>query len=76
MPDLTLAFVNPRLVDDCSFHPSVRFNKWETDKVLSFVPPDGHFRLMSYRYVGIDQHQDFYQEKELTFLWSIEYFTF
>ncbi|KAG0053065.1 AP-3 complex subunit mu-2 [Gryganskiella cystojenkinii] len=49
MPDLTLAFVNPRLVDDCSFHPSVRFNKWETDKVLSFVPPDGHFRLMSYR---------------------------
>jgi len=51
MPDLTLAFVNPRLVDDCSFHPSVRFNKWEADKVLSFVPPDGHFRLMSYRYV-------------------------
>lgn len=50
MPDLTLNFVNPRLVDDCSFHPSVRFNKWETDKVLSFVPPDGHFRLMSYRY--------------------------
>ncbi|KAG0091215.1 AP-3 complex subunit mu-2 [Podila epicladia] len=49
MPDLTLNFVNPRLVDDCSFHPSVRFNKWETDKVLSFVPPDGHFRLMSYR---------------------------
>ncbi|KAF9179875.1 AP-3 complex subunit mu-2, partial [Haplosporangium sp. Z 27] len=49
MPDLTLSFVNPRLVDDCSFHPSVRFNKWESDKVLSFVPPDGHFRLMSYR---------------------------
>lgn len=50
MPDLTLSFVNPRLVDDCSFHQSVRFNKWESDKVLSFVPPDGHFRLMSYRY--------------------------
>ncbi|KAF9965516.1 AP-3 complex subunit mu-2 [Mortierella alpina] len=49
MPDLTLSFVNPRLVDDCSFHSSVRFNKWESEKVLSFVPPDGHFRLMSYR---------------------------
>ncbi|KAF9899288.1 AP-3 complex subunit mu-2 [Lobosporangium transversale] len=49
MPDLTLSLVNPRLVDDCSFHPSVRFNKWESDKVLSFVPPDGHFQLMSYR---------------------------
>ncbi|KAF9409345.1 AP-3 complex subunit mu-2, partial [Entomortierella beljakovae] len=50
MPDLTLSFVNPRLVDDCSFHPSVRFNKWESDKVLSFIPPDGHFHLMSYRF--------------------------
>ncbi|KAF9579020.1 AP-3 complex subunit mu-1, partial [Lunasporangiospora selenospora] len=49
MPDVTVNFVNPRLVDDCSFHPSVRFNKWETDKVLSFIPPDGQFPLMSYR---------------------------
>lgn len=26
-----------------------RYRKWETDKVLSFVPPDGQFKLMSYR---------------------------
>lgn len=49
MPDLVLSFVNPRLLDDVSFHPSVRFKRWESEKVLSFIPPDGHFKLMSYR---------------------------
>ncbi|KAL8597528.1 AP-3 complex subunit mu-1 [Nucella lapillus] len=48
MPDLTLTFINPRLLDDVSFHPCVRFKRWESEKILSFVPPDGHFRLMSY----------------------------
>ncbi len=48
MPDLTLFFLNPRLLDDVSFHPCVRYKRWENDKVLSFVPPDGNFRLISY----------------------------
>ena len=48
MPDLTLSFVNSRLLDDVSFHPCVRFKKWESDRVLSFVPPDGNFKLCSY----------------------------
>ncbi|UYV66197.1 AP3M2 [Cordylochernes scorpioides] len=48
MPDLHLTFMNHRLFDDVSFHPCVRFRRWESDKVLSFVPPDGNFRLMSY----------------------------
>lgn len=48
MPDLTLSFVNPRLFDDVSFHPCVRFKRWESERILSFVPPDGNFRLMSY----------------------------
>lgn len=48
MPDLTLTFINPRLLDDVSFHPCVRFKRWENEKILSFVPPDGTFRLMSY----------------------------
>lgn len=47
-PDLLLSFVNPRLFDDVSFHPCVRFKKWEQEKVISFIPPDGNFRLMSY----------------------------
>lgn len=41
MPDLTLSFINPRLLDDISFHPCVRYKRWESEKVLSFVPPDG-----------------------------------
>lgn len=47
-PDLLLSFMNPRIFDDVSFHPCVRYRKWESEKVLSFVPPDGNFRLMSY----------------------------
>lgn len=48
MPDLTLSFMNPRLFDDVSFHPCVRFKRWESERMLSFIPPDGAFRLMSY----------------------------
>lgn len=48
MPDLTLSFMNPRLFDDVSFHPCVRFKRWEAERLLSFIPPDGNFRLMSY----------------------------
>ena len=45
---MTLVFTNPRLLDDVSFHPCVRFKRWENEKILSFVPPDGNFRLISY----------------------------
>nr|CAD7396269.1 unnamed protein product [Timema cristinae] len=48
MPDLTLSFMNPRLFDDVSFHPCARFKRWESERILSFIPPDGNFRLMSY----------------------------
>jgi len=49
MPDLLLIFTEPELIDDCSFHPCVRYNRFERDKVVSFVPPDGKFELMRYR---------------------------
>lgn len=49
VPDLTLTFVDPELIDDCSFHPCVRYNRFERDRVVSFVPPDGIFELMKYR---------------------------
>lgn len=49
VPDLMLTFVDPSLLDDCSFHPCVRYNRFERDKVVSFVPPDGQFELMRYR---------------------------
>uniref|UniRef100_A0A670ZJ02 MHD domain-containing protein n=1 Tax=Pseudonaja textilis TaxID=8673 RepID=A0A670ZJ02_PSETE len=40
---------NPRLLDDVSFHPCIRFKRWESERVLSFIPPDGNFRLISYK---------------------------
>jgi len=30
------------------FHPCVRLNRWKSDGVLSFVPPDGRFALAGY----------------------------
>lgn len=49
VPDLCLSFNDPEVLDDCSFHPCVRYNRYEKDKVVSFVPPDGQFELMRYR---------------------------
>jgi AP-3 complex subunit mu len=49
VPDLDLTFLNPDVIDDCSFHPCVRYNRFEREKVVSFVPPDGMFELMKYR---------------------------
>jgi AP-3 complex subunit mu len=41
VPDLSLTFVEPDLIDDCTFHPCVHYNRFEKEKVVSFVPPDG-----------------------------------
>ena len=49
IPDLLLTFKEPELIDDCSFHPCVRYALFEKDQVVSFVPPDGNFELMRYR---------------------------
>ncbi|KAJ1444817.1 Mu homology domain-containing protein [Pelagophyceae sp. CCMP2097] len=49
IPDLCLSFVDPEVIDDCSFHPCVRYSRFERDRVVSFVPPDGAFELMRYR---------------------------
>lgn len=51
VPDLCLAFANPELIDDCSFHPCVRYTRFDRDRLVSFVPPDGQFELMRYRCV-------------------------
>ncbi|RHY04934.1 hypothetical protein DYB36_008096 [Aphanomyces astaci] len=45
VPDLTMVFVDPSVIDDCSFHPCVRYARYERERVISFVPPDGHFEV-------------------------------
>ncbi|KAL7058069.1 hypothetical protein AAHC03_016942 [Spirometra sp. Aus1] len=48
LPDLTLSFLNAHLLENTSLHPCVRYARWDKQRILSFVPPDGHFRLFSY----------------------------
>ncbi|GAA6059442.1 hypothetical protein JCM10212_005381 [Sporobolomyces blumeae] len=49
MPDLLLSFTDPTVLDEApAFHASVRYSKWAKEKVVSFVPPDGNFRLLSF----------------------------
>jgi AP-2 complex subunit mu-1 len=38
-------------LEDCQFHQCVQLGKFETDRTISFVPPDGEFELMRYRAV-------------------------
>ncbi|KAH8090399.1 intracellular protein transport-related protein [Filobasidium floriforme] len=36
-------------LDDCQFHQCVRLGKFDSDRSISFIPPDGEFELMKYR---------------------------
>jgi AP-2 complex subunit mu-1 len=36
-------------LDDCQFHQCVKLGKFDTDRTISFIPPDGEFELMRYR---------------------------
>ncbi|EFJ14351.1 hypothetical protein SELMODRAFT_181161 [Selaginella moellendorffii] len=53
MPELSLTFANADILHDVNFHPCVRYRAWEADQMLSFIPPDGAFKLMSYRVKGL-----------------------
>ncbi|KNC53708.1 AP-1 complex subunit mu-1 [Thecamonas trahens ATCC 50062] len=36
-------------MEDIKFHQCVRLSRFERDRTISFIPPDGEFELMSYR---------------------------
>ncbi|KJP90036.1 hypothetical protein AK88_00205 [Plasmodium fragile] len=36
-------------LEDMKFHQCVRLSKFENDRTISFIPPDGIFNLMTYR---------------------------
>lgn len=40
-------------LEDVKFHQCVRLNKFDTERLITFIPPDGEFELMSYR---VDTH--------------------
>ncbi|KAI7850007.1 Mu homology domain-containing protein [Circinella umbellata] len=36
-------------IDDCQFHQCVKLGRFDNDRTISFIPPDGEFELMRYR---------------------------
>ena len=36
-------------MEDVKFHQCVRLSRFENDRTISFIPPDGDFELLSYR---------------------------
>ena len=49
MPDVLVTMINTDYFDDVSYHRCVRHARYETDRSLSFVPPDGRFTLFEYK---------------------------
>lgn len=37
------------ILEDCKFHQCVQLDKFDTDRLINFIPPDGEFELMRYR---------------------------
>eukprot|EP01083_Nonionella_stella_P073004 197103_1 len=48
-PDLSLNFNTPRILNHVQLHRCVRISRWQKEKIISFVPPDGKFTLLKYR---------------------------
>src|SRR6201996_8291645 len=36
-------------LEDCQFHQCVKLGKFDAERIINFVPPDGEFELMRYR---------------------------
>eukprot|EP00753_Platysulcus_tardus_P017546 PLAT6433.24.p1 GENE.PLAT6433.24~~PLAT6433.24.p1 ORF type:complete len:429 (+),score=203.18 PLAT6433.24:75-1361(+) len=53
VPEVVLAFNNPGSITGIALHPCVRLGRFDREKVLSFVPPDGLFELMDYRVMAL-----------------------
>ena len=42
-------------IDDCTFHRCVRLGKFDAERTITFIPPDGQFELMRYRVTAASQ---------------------
>lgn len=52
VPELVMSLNNSRMLDDVALHPCVRLKRWEQERLMSFVPPDGRFKLLEYHVEG------------------------
>ncbi|KAH9577241.1 Mu homology domain [Trypanosoma melophagium] len=68
MPDVVMHLTNLDFVDDIAFHRCVRRNRYEIDRTICFIPPDGKFTLMQYRCKPLlDVQIPFYVAPQITF---------
>jgi AP-3 complex subunit mu len=51
-PDLVLRLKNPGIINDISLHKCVRLQRYQREGVISFVPPDGIFKLIDFKCEG------------------------
>jgi AP-1 complex subunit mu len=49
-------------LEDAKFHQCVQMSKFESERLISFVPPDGEFVLMNYRVTVRDDKPPFWLE--------------
>jgi len=48
VPQVMISLRDPSILEKACFHPCVRLHRYERDRNLCFVPPDGAFILASY----------------------------
>lgn len=53
------------VMEDVKFHQCVRLSRFDSDRTISFIPPDGESELMSYR---INTHVSPIHTKSFTFV--------
>lgn len=51
-------------MEDVRFHQCVELSKFNIDRTISFIPPDGKFELMSYRLNLANAEEDHREEEE------------
>ena len=49
MPELKLEISENVDSSDVTLHQCVNLGRWNTERAINFVPPDGEFELMRYR---------------------------
>jgi AP-3 complex subunit mu len=66
MPDISVHLSNTDF-DDVSYHACVRHSRYESDRTISFVPPDGSFSLFRYRVKQMNFEPPFYVKPQISY---------
>lgn len=70
-------------LEDVKFHQCVRLSRFENDRTISFIPPDGEFELMSYRLstqvkplIWIESVIERHAHSRVEYMIKVSYFSF